>query len=123
MRVLTWFRNNNNNFHQLSTVDLSHSHFSGLEGVYIIWYKPKLDIIQTVYVGKGEIRERLRSHQNDAQIRLYGPSSGNTLYVSWANVPSDLQDGIEKYLHEKLRPLLGQRSPDATPVPVNMPWG
>ena len=43
----------------LSTVDLSHPHFVKMDGVYVIWHGgPKPTV---VYVGKGQIKERLQA--------------------------------------------------------------
>ncbi len=42
-------------------VNLTHSHFDGLEGVYIIWHGGQNPT--TVRVGQGIIRDRLDQHK------------------------------------------------------------
>ncbi len=44
------------------------------------------------------------------------------LYVTWAVVEPAKRDGVERYLADKYAPLVGERRPAATPIPVNSPW-
>ena len=44
------------------------------------------------------------------------------LWVTWAAVlPADL-NGVERYLADQFKPLIGDRHPDVKPIPVNLPW-
>lgn len=102
-------------WYQFDTVNLPPD---SVEGVYIIWYFnpwPK-----AVYVGQGNIAQRLRAHRNRADILKY--RLNGTLLVTWANVPAHLRDGIERYLAYVLNPHVGEAYPDTTPIPVNLPW-
>lgn len=101
----------------LSKVDLTHAHFDGMEGVYVIWHggpTPKV-----VRVGQGVIRDRLTAHRQDEEIQAY---AGLNLYTTWASVDTRNRDGVEVFLATTLKPLVGDRFPDAAPVQVNLPW-
>lgn len=96
------------------TVNLAHPHFDNKEGVYIIW-QGKGAIIR---VGQGVIRDRLSEHRKDTTISAY-----NNLFVTWASVPSQYRDGVERYLANRLNPVVGERFPKVTaPSEVNLPW-
>lgn len=114
---LTWIKCQGDVWCQLSTVNLAHSHFDNMNGVYIIWHGgPNA---ATVYVGEGSIRDRLTQHRNDDRMRPYVPLG---LYVTWASVPQSNRDGVEVYLAQHLKPKIGERHPDAAPIQVNLPW-
>jgi hypothetical protein len=101
----------------LATVNLDHPHFNNMEGVYIIWHAgPKA---ATVYVGQGIIRERLASHRIDPRIQAY---SNFGLYVTWASVSQAIRSGVEIFLANKLRPIVGENYPNVIPVAVDLPW-
>ena len=87
-------------------------------GVYIIWHGGQTP--RVVYVGQGIICDRLTSHRSDQRIIKYKASG--TLFVTWAAALTTEQDGIERYLADRLSPLVGDRHPDAKPIPVNLPW-
>lgn len=99
------------------TVNLDHSHFQSLEGVYVIWHGGQTP--WTVYVGQGAIADRLRAHRENSDILQY---SHLGLFVTWAPVDRLSRDGVERFLAEKLQPRAGERTPAATPVSVNLPW-
>ena len=96
-------------------LNLRNEHFDDLNGVYIIFLiYPK---IITVRVGSGNIRERLNDHRNNNEILEY-----QNLKVTWARVNANQMEGVEKFLADTLDPLIGERFPDRTPIPVNLPW-
>lgn len=99
------------------TVDLLHSHFSGLSGVYVVWHGGPSPA--TVYVGQGNISERISHHRSSTDILKY---SHLGLFVTWAHVPINLQDGVERFLADQLKPKEGSIHPHAQPVAVNFPW-
>lgn len=101
----------------LINVNLNHAHFDDLEGVYIIWHGGKN--AATVRVGQGFIRDRLDAHRQDQDVLAY---QQHTLFVTWARVATNQQDGIERYLAEILNPKVGSRFPEVTPIEVNLPW-
>jgi len=99
------------------TVNLDHAFFQSLEGVYVIWHGGQTP--STVYVGKGAIASRLRDHRQKQEILQYSPLG---LFVTWARVDPSSQDGVERFLADRLQPKVGTRSPEARPIDVNLPW-
>lgn len=117
MTKLSWIRCSGNQWCPLNTVNLDSPHFDGMEGVYVIWHGGQTPA--TVRVGRGMIRDRLRGHRSDREIQQYAAQG---LFVTWAEVgPSD-RDGVEAYLFSRLAPLVGERGPQCSPVPVDLPW-
>ena len=87
-------------------------------GVYIIW----VDVggVAPLYVGSGNIRERLGEHRHDKKILGYDRQG--TLYATWAEVEFPVSERTERYLAETLDPLVGKEWPEALPMEVNLPW-
>lgn len=94
------------------TVDLTHSHFNSVEGVYIIWQHGGL----VIRVGQGIIRDRIADHRTNRAITAY-----SNLYVTWAPVLAQYRDGVERYLADTLKPVVGDAFPNANPITVNIP--
>jgi hypothetical protein len=69
--------------------------------------------------GQGYIGQRLSAHRSDNAVMAY--QSSGTYYASWITPPADYLDGIERYLSEKLKPLVGDAFPVAAPIEVNLP--
>jgi hypothetical protein len=88
-----------------------------MEGVYIIWHGGNQPC--TVRVGQGIIRDRIAQHRQDRDILAY---QNLGLYVTWASVPGNQRDGVERYLGDQLSPKVGSRRPDVSPITVNLPW-
>ena len=86
-------------------------------GVYVIWYDGVPG--RYVRVGQGEIKERILAHRQDPKITGYAQSG--TLRVTWAEVQAPFLNGVERYLADQLRPLVGDAFPDVAPIPVNLP--
>lgn len=101
----------------LNTVNLTHSHFDNKYGIYIIWHGGQN--AATVYVGQGNIRERLTEHRSNANIQAYASLN---LYVTWADVQEAFRDGVERYLAERIKPKVGAAYPSVSPIEVNLPW-
>jgi len=87
-------------------------------GVYIIWHEGNPS--RVVRIGQGVISERLREHRGNPEITKY--AAYGTLRVTWASVPHQYRDGVEKYLSDKFRPLVGESFPNAYPIAVNSPF-
>jgi len=114
---VNWQQCEGNVWCNLNTVNINHAHFDNMTGVYMIWHggaEPRV-----VYVGKGNIRERIRAHRQDGRIQAYA-SLG--LFVTWASVAAVNQRGVEAYLENHWRPRVGERHPDAPHIQVNSPW-
>ena len=114
---LSWMRCQGDVWCKLTFVNLDHEHFNNKRGVYMIWHggtTPKV-----VYVGQGNIADRLTSHRYDPEIQKYEHLD---LYVTWATVPEANLGGVEKYLADEWQPIVGTH-PTAQPIAVNSPWG
>lgn len=117
MKTLNWKKRQDGKWFKLTDVNLVDPHFIDLEGVYIIWYEGTNRIV--VRVGQGEIKERISDHQTDPRIMTY---KSHGLYVTWAMVLPLYRNGIERYLFEKLKPIVGFRYPNVPAIQVNLPW-
>lgn len=87
-------------------------------GVYIIWRSSQTP--WTVRVGQGDIADRLSADRQNPKI--LANSSLARLRVTWVEVSETDRNGIERYLVDQLRPLVGDPYPDVLPIPVNLPW-
>lgn len=88
------------------------------DGVYIIWHAGNPG--RVVYVGQGDIANRLECHRTNSKVTQY--ANTGKLYVTWANVPVNQIDGVERYLADTWSPLVGDAHPTALPIAVNSPW-
>ena len=119
---LNWVRCQDDTWCKLDSVDLAHEYFNNMQGVYIIWVGGEEPQV-VVYVGQGNIKERLTEHRKNPEIFLYGDILGTDLYVTWATVARQDRDAIEAYLADKWDPKVGERHPQTTPhIAVNSPW-
>ena len=77
---LDWEKNGND-WHKLEDLETLYVF---AKGVYVIWYgdgKPEESVL---YVGQGDVANRLVKHQIDEKFKRF---SHRGLYVSWAEVP------------------------------------
>ena len=111
---LSWATCQGNVWCSLERVDLSTVR---ARGVYLIWHAGNPP--RAIYVGQGDIAERLNSHRNDKTILNY--SVYGEIYVTWAEVPDIYRDGVERFLAEAYTPLVGQYFPNVHPIPVTLP--
>ena len=115
---LDWIKCEGNKWCPFLTLNLDHAHFTNLSGVYVIWHGGANP--ETVYVGKGQIARRIRFHRNSDEILKF---SHLGLFVTWAQVLSSHQEGVERFLAESLNPKVGEHHPRiAPPISVNFPW-
>jgi len=117
MQNLNWNKCEGNVWCPFLTVNLQHPHFRNWGGVYIIWHGSQKP--WTVYVGQGNIADRLAQHRSDPRILQYSPLG---LFVTWASVDASLRDGVERYLADKLQPKEGPVHPDVAPIAASLPW-
>ena len=87
-----------------------------VSGVYCVWHGGTNS--RWVRIGQGDIKERLANHRKDKEILAY---SKFELFVTWVQVATNQRNGIEAYLANECKPLVGERFPDRTPIPVNLP--
>lgn len=114
---LMWVKCQSDVWCALNLVNLNHEHFYNKRGVYIIWHggpDPRV-----VYVGQGNIKERIEAHRIDPEIQQY---ANLNLYVTWATVSEEGLDGVEGYLADVWKPLVGKNHPTSNFVNVNSPW-
>jgi hypothetical protein len=112
MVELNWEIRSNGEWHSFLTVNLEKVK---TQGIYIIWYSGDPGLV--VYVGQGDVSERIKCHRDRPEITQY-----KNLLVTWAKVPESLRDGVERYLANRWEPLVGDAYPDAVPIAVNSPW-
>lgn len=113
MLQIEWIKCGGGNWCPFETVDLSGV---AAQGVYVIWYEGNPGA--TVYVGQGDIAARIMAHRINTQIMAYAVFG--TLRVTWASVPAAQRDGVERYLADYYRPLVGDAHPDCIAIPVNV---
>ena len=58
---LNWTKCQEDVWCKLSSVNLNHSHFNHLEGIYIIWHGGQYPAV--VYIGQGNIKDRISHTQ------------------------------------------------------------
>ena len=114
---LNWIKCTEDRWCPFTRVNLSHPHFIGLEGVYVVWHSGNSPA--TVYVGQGKVAQRIQEHRSDNRILVY---SHIGLFVTWSQVESAYRDGVERYLIDTLNPKVTQARPNVNPMPVNLPW-
>jgi hypothetical protein len=113
--TLQWVKDAHGAWHALHSDSITGVWASG---VYMIWKSAAPGAV--VRVGQGIIRQRLSAHRADPFIVRHTPQGGRLL-VSWAAVPFQYRDGVERYLAELYTPLEGDRFPDVPPIRVNTP--
>lgn len=114
MPQVTWIKLVSGEWPKFRTVSLDRAPASG---VYIIWHTGNPG--RYVYVGQGNVGARIAAHRQRADILQY--ERYGTLMVTWAAVPAAQLNGVERYLADTLRPLVGDAYPDAAPLQVNLP--
>jgi hypothetical protein len=83
-------------------------------GILLIWSG---SVEQIMFIGQGGIAKSLK------WARQFEPIAGHrNLFVTWATVPEDTQNGIRNYLSERLLPLHSDHPTADAPIPVNLPW-
>lgn len=115
MPTVSWVKSTTGEWLDLERVNLTSVTATG---VYIIWHggsNPRV-----VYVGQGDVADRLSSHRGDRRILAY---KNQGLYVTWAAVDRQSLDGVERYLADKWNPLVGDAHPNVIALAVNSPWG
>ena len=115
---VAWARCGNDEVCRLYDLDLDSLWVK--EGVYVIWFQGADSRPATVYVGQGEIADRLADHRIDQAILAYGAQ--HSLNVTWCNIMDEAtRKGVEAFLAEVLKPLLGTHHPNVRPIAVNLP--
>lgn len=115
---LNWIKCEGDVWCKLNSVNLDHEHFNNRRGVYIIWHGGTEPAV--VYVGQGNIKERLAVHRNNPDIQQY---THLDLYVTWATVSEESRMSVEAYLIDMWHPKENANSPQTVHhMEVNSPW-
>lgn len=122
---IVWIKNlNTSEWFDFLRLNLDAAYFTDKYGVYVIWYTSPAESnaeSKVIRLGQGNIGERLRAHRTDPSILRY--ANIGQLKVSWAvlnNFSKMTIDGIERFLAESYRPLIGDRFPEVDTIPVNL---
>jgi hypothetical protein len=89
-------------------------------GVYVIWKSLPLRPPITIRLGQGIIADRLLAHRVDPAIGRH--RENGELWVTWAELPGWMWDGVERFLADRLNPQVGDAFPAVAPLAVNLPW-
>lgn len=118
MMHVDWIKNTTNGqWFDFLRLNLESSYFLDKRGVYVIWYTSPSQA-KVIYVGQGNIGERLKEHRQNPSITHY--SQYGQLKVSWAIIPNDnWLNGIEAYLADLYNPTEAKNYPNVTRMPVN----
>lgn len=112
MKQLTWIKSRSGSWLSFDRVVLKDVN---TEGVYIIWSQGSPS--RVIYVGQGDIARRIKCHRERPEITQY-----KNLLVTWAEVSARDMNGVERYLADRWKPLVGDAYPVAVPIAVNSPW-
>ena len=115
MLSLNWIKYTNGNYCEFKTFDLSRIK---CDGVYVIWHGGNPG--RVVYIGQGDVPSRIAAHRSRQDIlsyAKYGP-----LFFTWAEVPQNQKDGVERYLADSWNPQVGEVHPAVSQIAVNSPW-
>ena len=110
MVQVNWVKSTGGDYLDLHRVDLSNV---AAFGVYVIWKNGQPGPV--VRVGQGIIKDRLILHRQDSKILAHRP-----LLVTWAVVSASQSDGVERFLADHYKPLVGDAFPDVFPIQVNL---
>lgn len=112
-----WAIDQYGNWFSLYELDLTQ--VSGT-GVYLIGYwSQEWGHVVTLDAGQGVIANRLSVHRDSRVIAEYinlGP-----VVATWACPPAEYLDGAERFLADRLNPLVGRIYPRALPIEINLP--
>ncbi len=116
-----WAMTDAGKFHRLLITDPKKLGLAGVGGIVVLWHgglKPKW-----LYVDKSrDLGRDLDSYLDNDEITEYEDRGG--VFVSWAMVRPEYQDGVLKYLLETMEPLLDHPNPpnkDIVALPVLAP--
>ena len=114
--LLSWKKSASDfNWHILSSLNLGTVHD---KGIYVI--KTGLANQYTVYIGQGDVSQRLSAHLREFSVTKHARVTGN-LWVAWAPVQQKYRNGIERYLHDQLKPRESSCWTNDPSIQVNLP--
>lgn len=108
-----WAKTPGGKFHRLLFTDPEKLGLSGVSGIVALWHgglKP-----QWIFVDKSrDLARDLDTFMDDDDIMGYDNRGG--VFVSWAMVRPEYQDGVLKYLLESMNPLIDHPKPPGKSV-------
>ena len=107
---LAWRRGRDGAWYALESAVLPDPPASG---IVLIWAESG----EALYVGRGGIAKNIRWARQFEPIATRG-----NVFVSWATLPEDSQNGVWSYLVQTLRPVHREPATADPPIPVNLPW-
>lgn len=113
-----WYRCHGHVWCELFKVDLNHKYLRESSGVFVIWTGSD-DNPSVLKVGCGPIPKRLSEIKKELAIQAFKHLG---LFVSWTEMSSIKQKGVELYLINELTPKMQDEVPKAIPVKINLPW-
>lgn len=100
-------------FHRLLIIDTEKLGLGGASGIYVLWHggiRPKW-----IYVDKStDLSRDLDIAVDNDEIMEYDNRGG--VFVSWALVRPEFQDGVLKYLLDTMEPLIDHPKPPSKNV-------
>lgn len=116
MMQLSWMKSIDGKWLNLSHLDLTHIHATG---VYMIWHGGENPRI--VRIGHGNIAGRLTAHKLNHQIMRY--LTDGPLMVTWCELGDPVQrEGVAHYLAKQFTPLVKDRPSDVMPMAARSPF-
>ncbi len=116
MLQLNWSKSIDGKWLNLSHLDLTHIHTTG---VYVIWHGGATPRI--VRIGHGNVASRLTAHKLNHQIMRY--MTEGPVMVTWAEVADETKRvGVAHYLTQQFGPLVKDRTPEVAPVAARSPF-
>lgn len=114
-----WFKSEHNKWLELNDLDLTDP-LVRQQGVYIVFDPSDTPAFGVLYVGQGNVHERLAERKTDQ--RILELAELDDLYVTWATISGGevRREGVERFLADRLQPLVGEH-PNVPPIPVNVP--
>ena len=116
-----WAKAKGGGFHRLLSIDPEEVAVERVGGVYVIWHaglRPKW-----IFVGKSiDLAATFNAMSENEDVMEYEVNGG--IFTSWALIRPELQDGVVRYLHTAMKPLI--ENPDlpgneVTPIAVQAP--
>ncbi len=111
-----WARTKFGKFHRLIHLDPEAEGLAGRSGIFVVWHAGVRP--QWLYVASDDdLAHALHALTEEAELMSYEVHGG--LYVTWAFVRDDCQDGVVAYLATHLKPTFGRRAAsDAGVIPI-----
>ena len=116
-----WARTKKGFYHRLLTLDPEANGLAKASGVYVAWHGG----INPGWVFAGRSDDLARTFHvlaDDEAVMSYNIRGG--LFVTWALINKDFQNGVDRYLNDTMRPKIKNADAElksATPVPVRPP--